>query len=194
MDGRFFIGAADLATRLRTRCDHRGLTGLRGVGVLFRQAEENGDQELNVLTDIPKILSDFGVFMNKTEIVELGRHLEVESVTLSEFLNYFVLPIPTTRETWVTKAYNKFDANGSGSIGLAAIRRLSLRGSVSTRLAAPPNSPEVLFQKLIRYYEDKGEPAIPKEEFFDYYRLVSANFEVDREFILLIQNTWGIGI
>jgi Ca2+-binding EF-hand superfamily protein len=194
MDGRYFIGAAELATRLRARCDNRGITGLRGLGTLFRQAEENGDQELTVAKDIPKILSDFGVFMNKTEIMELSRHLETESVTLSDFLNYFIPPIPTTRQAWVTKAYSKFDPNGSGSIGLAVIRRLTLRGSVSTRLAAPPNSPEVLFQRLIRYYDGHRESVIPKEEFFDYYRQVSANFENDREFILLIQNTWSIGI
>jgi Ca2+-binding EF-hand superfamily protein len=192
METRYFIGPSELADRLRVRCDQRGLVGLRGLGTLFRQAEENEDQDFTPEKDIPKILADFGVFMNRTEVIELARHFDTGAVSLTELLDYFVPPLPENRKAWVTKAYNTFDPNGQGSIELAKIRRLSQRGPIGTRLAVPPNSPEVLFQKLIRYYDSQGENAIPKEEFFDYYRVTSANLESDREFIALIKNTWGV--
>jgi hypothetical protein len=96
------------------------------------------------------------------------------------------------RGTWVSQAYDKLDPSGTGAIELAKIRRFPPRGSASTRVAASPKSPEVLFQKLICSYESEGAPAIPKDEFFDYYREISAGFETEREFASLMRATWGV--
>jgi Ca2+-binding EF-hand superfamily protein len=196
MGERYFITPFELSHRLRVRTESRGLVGLRGLGTLLRQSEDNGSQLFSIAQDIPKILSDFGVFVNKTEISELVRHLDVRGtgeVCLEDFIAYMTPAMPQARETWVVKSFEKFDPNHTNALELAKVRRLSQAGSVATRLAAKPNSPEVLFQNLIRYYEKDGASSIPREEFFDYYRLVSANTEADFEFVSILQSTWGVG-
>jgi Ca2+-binding EF-hand superfamily protein len=197
MGERYFITPFDLSHRLRVRTESRGRVGLRGLGTLLRQSEDNGGQLFSVTQDIPKILSDFGVFMNKTEVSELARHLDLPGtgeVTLGDFIEYMIPAMPADREVWVVKSFEKFDPNHTNALELAKIRRLSQAGSVATRLAAKPNSPEVLFQNLIRYYEKDGASSIPREEFFDYYRMVSANTEPDFEFVSILKRTWGLGI
>jgi Ca2+-binding EF-hand superfamily protein len=197
MGERYFITPLDLTQRLRTRIENRGLVGLRGLGTLLRQSEENGDQAFSIAKDIPKILGDFGVFMNRTEISELVRHLNsggTGEVSLLDFITYVIPALRPEREIWVAKAFDKFDPNHTNALELAKIRRLTLSGSVATRLAAKPNSPEVLFQHLIQYYEKDGSSSIPREDFFDYYRLLSANIEADHEFISILQSTWGVGV
>jgi hypothetical protein len=196
MEGRYFITPADLAARLRARSQQRGLVGLRGVGTLFRQAEEDGDQTFSLSQDIPKILSEFGVFMNKTEIVELVRHLDTYGtgeVTLVDFLAFLAPPLTASRESWVAKAFSKHDPGGTGALELSRIRRLAAnRGSAVTRLAAARSSPEMLLQNFVRYHEEEGATSIPREAFFDYYRVAAAGFEEDREFISAVRSIWGV--
>jgi Ca2+-binding EF-hand superfamily protein len=196
MESRSFIAPPDLASRLRQRADRRGIIGLRGFGTLFRQEEENGDQTFSVSRDLPKILSDFGVFLNKTEIAELVRHLDTDAtgeVSLIDFLAFVAPPLSPDRAAWVSKAFDRHDPGGSGSLELSKIRRLnSIHGSVVTRLAATQSSPEMLLYNLIRYYDQDGANSIPREEFVDFYRLVSARFEANREFIAAIRIIWAV--
>lgn len=194
MEERFYITPEDLVRKLRTRAENRGLVGLRGMGTLYRQAEENGDQMFTVAEDIPKVLADFGVFMNKTEIAEMCRYFDAEEISLSEFVNWLAPPLSPEREEWVEKAFAKHDRQSVGSLDIRTIKTFSNMGSFGTaRLATRRGTPEAVFQNLVKYYEQECFTSIPREDFFDYYREVSANIATDREFIDLIKRTWEVG-
>lgn len=147
-----------------------------------------------VAEDIPKVLADFGVFMNKTEISELCRHFGTEEISLEEFVNWLAPPLSREREEWVEKAFARHDRGSVGSLDIKTLKTFSTMGSFgATRLATRRGSPEAVFQNLVKYYEQECFTAVPRDDFFDYYRGISASFDNDRDFIDMIKRTWDVG-
>ncbi|OHT01565.1 Calcyphosin-like protein [Tritrichomonas foetus] len=196
MEDRFFITPDDLSKRIRNKIEKRGLVGLRGLGTLYRQSEENPNQEFNLDVEVPKLLSDFGVFINHTEVVELKRILgkmKFDHVNLIDLVDFITPRMNDARLGIIEKVYKLKDSENTGNLEIEKMRNIShFQTSAVTLLAAKQSSPEALFQNLIRLYEKEGASAIPRDDFFDYYRLVSANIESDHEFITMVKASWGI--
>lgn len=196
MEQRFFITPDDLSRRLRKKIERRGLVGLRGFGTLLRQSEENGSQIFDLNSELPKVLSDFGVFMNHTEVVEMKRILGSDTdgqVTLLDFVEFLAPELNETRKNIVEKAFTLKDTNNNGLLSIEEIRNIShYQSSAVTLLAVKQMSPEALFQNLIQVYEKEQTASIPKEEFLDYYRLISPEIANDFEFVTMVKTSWGI--
>lgn len=196
MQDRFFITPDDLSQRIREKIQNRGLVGLRGLGTLLRQSEENGNQMFDLELDIPKILSDFGVFINRTEVVEMKRILGSDTdgqVSLIDFVNFLTPPMNEKRQKIVELAFDQKDSDHSNSLSINEIQNIShFQSSAVTLLAVRKSSPEALFQNLIKLYQKEGSSSVPREEFIDYYRLISAGVQNDIEFINMVKSSWGV--
>ncbi|KAK8876332.1 hypothetical protein M9Y10_006530 [Tritrichomonas musculus] len=196
MQDRFFITPDDLSQRIREKIQSRGLIGLRGLGTLLRQSEENGSQTFDLEMDIPKILSDFGVFINRTEVVEMKRILGSDTygqVSLIDFVNFLTPPMNLERQKIVERAFDQKDSDRSGSLSINEIQNIShYQSSAMTLLAVRKSSPEALFQNLIKLYQKEGSDSVPREEFIDYYRLISSGIQDDLEFINMVKSSWGV--
>lgn len=196
MQDRFFITPDDLSQRIREKIQSRGLIGLRGLGTLLRQSEENGSQTFDLEMDIPKILSDFGVFINRTEVVEMKRILGSDTdgqVSLIGFVNFLTPPMNLERQKIVERAFDQKDSDRSGSLSINEIQNIShYQSSAVTLLAVRKSSPEALFQNLIKLYQKEGSDSVPREEFIDYYRLISSGIQDDLEFINMVKSSWGV--
>lgn len=196
MQDRFFITPDDLSQRIREKIQSRGLIGLRGLGTLLRQSEENGSQTFDLEMDIPKILSDFGVFINRTEVVEMKRILGSDTdgqVSLIDFVNFLTPPMNLERQKIVERAFDQKDSDRSGSLSINEIQNIShYQSSAVTLLAVRKSSPEALFQNLIKLYQKEGSDSVPREEFIDYYRLISSGIQDDLEFINMVKSSWGV--
>lgn len=196
MQDRFFITPDDLSQRIREKIQSRGLVGLRGIGTLLRQSEENGNQMFDLEMDIPKIISDFGVFINHTEVIEMKRILGSDTdgqVSLIDFVNFLTPPMNEKRQKIVEHAFDQKDTDHSNNLSIDEIQNIShYQSSAVTLLAVRKSSPEALFQNLIKLYQKEGSDSIPREEFIDYYRIISAGIENDLEFINLVKTSWGV--
>lgn len=196
MQDRFFITPDDLSQRIREKIQSRGLVGLRGIGTLLRQSEENGNQMFDLEMDIPKIISDFGVFINHTEVIEMKRILGSDTdgqVSLIDFVNFLSPPMNEKRQKIVEHAFDQKDTDHSNNLSIDEIQNIShYQSSAVTLLAVRKSSPEALFQNLIKLYQKEGSDSIPREEFIDYYRIISAGIENDLEFINLVKTSWGV--
>lgn len=196
MQDRFFITPDDLSQRIREKIQSRGLIGLRGLGTLLRQSEENGSQTFDLEMDIPKILSNFGVFINRTEVVEMKRILGSDTdgqVSLIDFVNFLTPPMNLERQKIVERAFDQKDSDRSGSLSINEIQNIShYQSSAVTLLAVRKSSPEALFQNLIKLYQKEGSDSVPREEFIDYYRLISSGIQDDLEFINMVKSSWGV--
>lgn len=196
MQDRFFITPDDLSQRIREKIQSRGLIGLRGLGTLLRQSEENGSQTFDLEMDIPKILSDFGVFINRTEVVEMKRILGSDTygqVSLIDFVNFLTPPMNLERQKIVERAFDQKDSDRSGSLSINEIQNIShYQSSAMTLLAVRKSLPEALFQNLIKLYQKEGSDSVPREEFIDYYRLISSGIQDDLEFINMVKSSWGV--
>jgi Ca2+-binding EF-hand superfamily protein len=119
-----------------------------------------------VSRDLPKILSDFRVSMNKTEIAELVRHFDTfgtGEVSLTDFLAFIATTLSRHRGTWVSKAFSEHDRSGNSSLELSEICRLnSIQGPVITRVVTAQSSSEMLLHNLVRYCQQDGANSIPK--------------------------------
>ena len=127
MQDRFFITPDDLSQRIREKIQSRGLIGLRGLGTLLRQSEENGSQTFDLEMDIPKILSDFGVFINRTEVVEMKRILGSDTygqVSLIDFVNFLTPPMNLERQKIAERAFDQKDSDRSGSLSINEIQNI----------------------------------------------------------------------
>ena len=98
-----------------------------------------------------------------------------------------------TRKNIVEKALTLKDTNNKGLLSIEEIRNIShYQSSAVTLLAVKQMSPEALFQNSIQVYEKEQTASIPKEEFLDYYRLISPEIANDFEFVTMVKTSWGI--
>ena len=98
---RIYIDLDSIMARIRERITERGAVGIRGIGRLFRIADDDGSKSLDLYTELPKLLGDMGVLMNKTEIAELGRMLDRNGdgrITYDEFIYHFAPPMNRFRK------------------------------------------------------------------------------------------------
>ena len=195
MEDRYFITPDDLKKRIIERIQSRGLIGLRGIGTLYRQCEEDPNQTFDISVEVPSILADFGVFLNKTEVVELKRHIGKmkTTISLSNLLSFITPPLNDQRTAILDRVFQVRDPDNAGKLDLENLRNVPhVQSSAVTTLATKKMSPEGLFFSLIRLYEQEGSQSIPRDEFFDYYRLISASIQSDREFVSLIKSSWAL--
>jgi hypothetical protein len=63
-------------TRVRTRIVERGAVGIKGIGRLFRIADDNIDHKMDRVNELLELIGDIGVILNKTELNEPIRMLD----------------------------------------------------------------------------------------------------------------------
>jgi hypothetical protein len=93
---RQYIDLNSLMTRIRTRIVERGAVGIKGIGRLFRIADDNNDRVIDLVNELPKLMGDIGVILNKTELNELIRLLDRDgsgSISYDEFLYPMAPPL-----------------------------------------------------------------------------------------------------
>lgn len=193
---RVFSDMDMIMNRIREKITERGAVGIRGLGRLFRIADDNGDQKIDLKNELPKLLGDIGVLLNRTEINELARMLDRDgdgSVSFDEFIYYFAPPMNDVRKEWVNRAFDKMDRNGNGVLD---VEDLKMAHPPQTQPIRPgqklKSSAETIFQNLCKSYDKDGDSTITREEFMDYYREQSPSIDTDEMFIQLICTGWGL--
>lgn len=196
MNDRVYLDIHSIMDRIREKTQQRGAVGIRGIGRLFRIADDNGDQAIDLNYELPKLLGDIGVLLNKTEIAELSRLLDRNGdgkISYDEFLYHFAPPMSQARIDAINEVFDKIDTNKNGVL---EINDLNLRHPPeernSSRQTAKMSSNETIFQNLIKTFEKNGDGTISRQEFMDYYREMSVNIDDDNHFSLLLHNSWGV--
>lgn len=196
MTERVYLDMDSVMARIRAKIQDRGAIGIRGIGRLFRIADDDGSQSIDLRYELPKLLGDIGVLLNKTEIEELGRMLDRNGdglVSFDEFLFYFAPPMSQARIDAINETFDKLDANKNGFLEINDLQLLHPpEEASSSRKAAKMSSLDQIFGNLLKTFEKDGDGKISRQEFMDYYREISVNFDNDDYFIALLQNAWNI--
>ena len=121
---RVYINLDGIMNRIREKIVSRGAVGIKGLGRLFRIADDNSSRSVDLHEELPKMLGDIGVLLNKTEIDELSRMLDRNgdgSISFDEFIYHFAPPMSQKRIDIVNKAFDNLDEDHDGVIQVADI-------------------------------------------------------------------------
>jgi Ca2+-binding EF-hand superfamily protein len=191
---RQYIDLSSLMTRIRQRIVERGAVGIKGIGRLFRIADDNRDQSIDLDNELPKLMGDIGVILNKTELNELIRLMDRDGngrISYDEFLYQMAPPLSEERIRWINKAFDKLDVDGSGKVSIADVEAVhNPKSSELIRLGKTTAS--AIFANLLRSYDEDGDGLITRDEFIDYYREISPSIDTDEYFALMIKNAWKL--
>lgn len=189
---RIYIDLETIMERIRVKIRQRGAVGIRGLGRLFRIADDNGDKSIGLEDELPKLLGDIGVLLNRTEIAELGRMLDRngdKKISYDEFLYYFAPKMSDARVEICNKAFDSVDKNGNGVLEL---EDLKAKQQPPLKLGQKRSAQEDIFNNLLNCFDKDGNSTISKQEFLDYYREISPSIDHDDTFCMMIKSSWGL--
>ena len=191
---REYIDLNSLMARIRQRIVERGAVGIKGIGRLFRIADDSADQMIDLNNELPKLMCDIGVILNKTELNELTRLLDRSGdgkISYDEFLYQMAPPLNEERIKWINKAFDKLDVDGSGQVSIEDLQAVhNPKSSELVRMVK--TTANAIFANLLQSYDDDGDGMITRDEFIDYYREISPSIDNDEYFALMMQNAWKL--
>ena len=191
---RKYLEKNALLEKIRTRIVERGAVGIKGLGRLFRIADDNGDWSIDIQNELPKLLNDIGIILNKTELSELSRILDVNgdgTINYNEFLVMLAPPMSDERIEWCNKAFDKLDVDGSGKISISDLQAVH-NPEKSELVRIGKTTAAQIFANLCLSFDDDADGQITREEFIDYYREISASIDNDEYFGLMMTNAWKL--
>jgi Ca2+-binding EF-hand superfamily protein len=191
---RQYIDLNSLLSRIRTRIVERGAVGVKGIGRLFRIGDDNNDRKIDLVNELPKLMGDIGVVVNKTELQELIRLLDRDGngvINYEEFLFQMSPPLSEARIQWINKAFDKLDADGNGYVSIADLDA-SHNPQATELLRLGRSSANDIFANLLRSYDTDADGIITRDEFIDYYRQISPSIDTDEYFAQMIKSAWKL--
>ena len=191
---RKYIELNTLMERIRERIVSRGAVGIKGIGRLFRIADDNNDKTIDLQNELPKLMNDIGIILNKTELQELIRLLDRDgsgTISYDEFLYQMAPPLNEERIKWINKAFDKLDIDGSGVVEIADLEAVH-NPEKSELVRLGKTNANVIFTHLLRSYDDDSDGKITRDEFIDYYREISPSIDSDEYFAVMMQNAWKL--
>lgn len=186
---RVYIDLDGIMNRIREKIVSRGAVGIKGLGRLFRIADDDSNRSVDLHEELPKMLGDVGVLLNKTEIDELSRMLDRNgngSISFNEFIYHFAPPMSQRRIDIVNKAFDHLDEDNNGVIELSDIERKYARDPTKK------GASKLVFDNFLQCFDKNGDGTISRDEFMNYYRDISPNIDNDEYFVTLIKNAWRI--
>ena len=103
---------------IRTQCLARGISGIKGLAVLFRRLDTDFSKAV-ILCEFVDGLTQYGVQLSTDDLHRVFHHLDKNrsgTVDFREFLLELAAPMPPCRVDVVNEAFNKMDVNQDGRI------------------------------------------------------------------------------
>jgi Ca2+-binding EF-hand superfamily protein len=191
---RQYVDLNSLVTRIRQRINERGAVGIQGIGRLFGIADDNRDRSIDLQNELPKLMGDIGLALDKTELTELAQLLDRDhngSISYDEFLFQMSPPLTEERILWINKAFDKLDADRSGKISIADVEAVH-NAQTSELVRLGKTTASAIFANLVRSYDNDGDGLITRDEFIDYYREISPSIDTDEYFVAMIKSAWKL--
>jgi len=172
-----------MVEKVRGALAARGGTTFRHLSIEFRIMDDNRDQKLSP-EEFKMGLCDLGCRhfgWSAADWRGLFAAFDADgsgTVDQTEFLKAVRGTLSAARKDFVMMAFNILDVDGSGIIGMHEMRR-RFKGDD--------------LRELMRGLGDKNsDSCISFDEFEDYYCGLSANYDSDEEFELMMRNAWHI--
>jgi len=170
---------------VRTALAARGGTTFRHLAREFRIMDDNRDQRLS-FTEFHEGLTDLGLrHFGWTLVQWQGLFGLFDSdgsgnVDMTEFLKGVRGSLNADRRVFVDKAFSILDKSRTGTITMRDMQQ-TYKGE-----------PEQIKCVMHAFGDKNHDGEITRDEWYDYYSGLSANFDTDQEFELMMRNAWHI--
>ena len=172
----------------------RGANGIRGLGIVFRRMDNNGDRKMD-RHEFMWGLRENGHSLTPSEFERIFKYFDKNNdgkISYDEFLRGIRGDLNENRKALVLQAYAKLDNTGDGFVDindLANAYDVSFHPKFKT---GEMTKNEVLGEFLAQWDTVKKDGKVTKAEFIDYYTDVSASIDEDDYFELMIRNAWHL--
>ncbi|CAB4067443.1 Calcyphosin-like protein,Calcyphosin,Crustacean calcium-binding protein 23 [Lepeophtheirus salmonis] len=165
--------AKDPLEKLRYFCLSQGVSGILGIGRLFRRIDYDGSKQLDMME-----------FQRDGS----GR------IDLNEFLVGIRPPMSECRLRVIDEAYNKLDKNKDGVINLDDVKGV-YDVTKHPKFINGELTEDQILNKFLNIFESSSKNIdgnVTKSEFLEYYAGISASIDNDAYFDLMMRNAWKL--
>eukprot|EP01002_Notosolenus_urceolatus_P014047 NODE_516_length_2009_cov_42.874490_g411_i0.p1 GENE.NODE_516_length_2009_cov_42.874490_g411_i0~~NODE_516_length_2009_cov_42.874490_g411_i0.p1 ORF type:complete len:630 (-),score=213.22 NODE_516_length_2009_cov_42.874490_g411_i0:118-1917(-) len=113
-------------------------------------------------------------------------------VDVTELLQTLKGGLNVRRKAVVEKAWRKFDKTGNGVVDLADLRGVFDASRHPKVQSGEMSVDDVLEQYLLQFEGQNGDGTLTREEFFEYYGGISAEYDNDETFELVLTRAWNL--
>lgn len=172
----------------------RGANGIRGLGIVFRRMDNNGDRKMD-RHEFMWGLRENGHTLTPSEFERIFKYFDKNNdgkISYDEFLRGIRGDLNAFRKGFVLQAYAKLDRTGDGIVDMndmLAIYDVSFHPKFKT---GEMSKSDVLTEFMAQWDTVEKDGKITKDEFIEYYTDVSASIDEDDYFELMIRNAWHI--
>jgi len=172
----------------------RGAHGIRGLGIVFRRMDNNGDRKMD-RNEFMWGLRENGHTLSPSEFERIFKYFDKNNdgkVSYDEFLRGIRGEMNERRLGLVRLAYNKLDRDGSGLVELNDIAGAYDVTQHPKFKSGEMSKNDILSEFMAQWDTDRRDNKVTLDEFIDYYKDVSASIDEDDYFELMIRNAWHL--
>lgn len=172
----------------------RGAHGIRGLGIVFRRMDNNGDKRMD-RTEFMWGLKENGHDLSPSEFERIFKYFDKNNdgkISYDEFLVGLRGDMNERRLKLVGLAFKKLDNTGDG---LVTLEDVANRYDVSFHpkfKSGEMSKNDILNEFMSQWDKTEADGKVTPDEFVEYYRDVSASIDDDDYFELMIRNAWHI--
>lgn len=190
-----------LAEALKAKLASRGARGIIGLQKQFKIMDDDNSKTLNN-AEFNKALTDYKLGFSKPECSALFNYFDVDSsgsITYDEFIRAIRGPMNMARKKIVAQAYKKLDKDGNGWIDIDDVRGVYTCNKHPDVISGKKTEDQIL-QEFLETFEtahsmrnnDAPNYVVTKEEFEEYYNMISCSIDDDMYFMTMINNAWKL--
>jgi len=172
----------------------RGAHGIRGLGIVFRRMDNNGDRKMD-RNEFMWGLRENGHTLSPSEFERIFKYFDKNNdgkISYDEFLVGVRGDMSQRRIDLCMLAYKKLDRDGSGMVDLNDIAQAYDVTQHPKFKTGEMSRNDILTEFMAQWDRNVRDNKVTKEEWLDYYRDVSASIDEDDYFELMIRNAWHL--
>jgi len=190
-----------LAEAMKNKLASRGSKGIIGLARQFKIMDDDGSKSLNK-AEFTKAIADFALGFTTQQSAALFGYFDVDgsgTIDYDEFIRAIRGPMNNTRKQVVAAAFKKLDKDGNGWIDINDVRGV-YNGKKHPDVLSGKKTEDDILKDFLSTFEmahsirnnDAPNYVVTKEEFGEYYNMVSCSIDDDRYFSQMIKSAWGM--